>query len=238
MNDYRDRMLEQKTLAELGTISTEMVQKLSQPVSSIKASLLTALVALRKTTNNLNLRELLETGLYQSSMAMEIIDKFFSFANIAPNPTAEPIDIEKVINQILAVFSDRIHRATLRVETVGIDAVPCMFISSHELEQIFFTIIQNVVQAVDGKEFGVFSIECSVGDEMLELAFSDNFDSIPCDDPNDIFESFSTSDATPSPNTFGLVVLKRLVLAYNGSINARRKDGVVTVDIKLPVEKL
>ncbi|MBW8035871.1 MAG: HAMP domain-containing histidine kinase [Planctomycetes bacterium] len=232
-------MLEQKTLAELGAISTEMVQKLSLPVASIKAFLLTAIVALRKIPNNVNFREPLQNSLDQSSKAMKIIDQFFSFANIAPNPKPKPIDVEQVVNRVLAVFRDRINRAMLRVETFGIDVVPCMFVSLHELEQVFFTIFQNVVRAADGKEVADFSIKCNLSEEKLEIVFSDNFDSIPYDDPKDIFEPFSLSEGTPSTNSFGFVVLKRLVLAYEGTIDAKRQDdGITTVEITLPVEKL
>jgi signal transduction histidine kinase len=238
LNDYRERMLQQKTLAELGTISTEMVQKLSIPVASIKASLLTALVALRKIPHNVSLRLPLQDSLEQSSKAMEIIDKFFSFANIAPNPKAEPIDIEQIVNRVLAVFRNRANQAMIRVEMSGVDIVPCMFISSRELEQVFFTIFQNAVQAANGQCLADFSIMGYLNDEKLRLVFKDNFNSIPYDDPNDIFEPFSSSEVSPPQNSFGLAVLKRLVLAYNGTINAKRKERITTIEITLPVEKL
>ncbi|MBW8016095.1 MAG: HAMP domain-containing histidine kinase [Planctomycetes bacterium] len=169
---------------------------------------------------------------------MNIIDKFFSFANITPNPKAEPIDIEQIINRVLAVFRDQINQAMLRVETSGIDVLPCMFISSHEMDQFFFAIIQNVVHSAGGNEVGDFSIKCDLTDEKLELVFTDNFGSIPFDNPNEIFEPFSSTADTPSANSFGLVVLKRLVLTYNGTIDAKRQDDLSIIEITLPVEKL
>lgn len=238
LDDYRDRLLKQKTLAEIGTISTEMVQKLSLPVASIKASLLTALVALRKIPGNINLREPLQNSLDQSSKAMDIIDKFFSFANIVPNPKAQPIDIEQIINRVLAVFRDRTNQAMLRIETSGIDVVPCMFIPLHEIEQVFFGILQNVINAADGIGLADFSIKCNLTGEKLELLFSDNFNSIPYADPNDIFEPFSSSEGVPITNSFGLVVLKRLVLAYDGAITAKKQSGITSIKITLPVQNL
>jgi C4-dicarboxylate-specific signal transduction histidine kinase len=138
----------------------------------------------------------------------------------------------------MAVFRDRINRAMLRVETFGIDVVPCMFISSHELEQVFFAIFQNVVHAAEGEDLAEFSIKCNLSKERLVFVFSDNFDSIPYDDPNDIFEPFSSPEGTPTANSFGLAVLKRLVLAYDGTIDAKMKDGITSLEITLPVEKL
>ncbi|MCF7954785.1 MAG: PAS domain S-box protein [Phycisphaerae bacterium] len=238
LSDYRERMLEQKTLAEIGTLSTEMVQKLSTPVASIKASLLTALVALRKMPDSHSLRKPLENSLEHSSEAMEIIDKFFSFANITPNPKAEPIDIEQIVSRVLAVFRDRINQAMLRVETSGIDVVPCMYISSHEMEQVFFAVVQNVVQSATGNEVADFSIKCDQGAKSLRIVFSDNLADTGYDDPNDIFEPFSTAGTISKNNSFGLVVLKRLVLAYNGTIDAKRQDDRNLIEINLPVQEL
>ena len=58
------------------------------------------------------------------------------------------------------------------------------------------------------------------------------------DDSNDIFESFTSSDDITPTNSFGLVVLKRLVLAHNGTIDAKRYDGQTTIEITLPVEEI
>jgi C4-dicarboxylate-specific signal transduction histidine kinase len=113
-----------------------------------------------------------------------------------------------------------------------------MFISGRELEQMFFTIIQNVVQAAKGDDLADFSIKCNLADKKLLLFFSDNINSIPYDDPNDIFEPFSSSQGVPTSNSFGLVVLKRLILAYNGVINAEKQDGITTIEISLPVENI
>ena len=238
LDDYRQRMLEQKTLAEIGTLSTEMVQKLSTPIASIKASLLTALVTLRKMPDNNNLRQPLQNSLEQSTKAMEMIDKFFNFANITPNPKAEPIDIEQIINRVLAVFRDRINQMMLKVETSGIDIVPLMFISSREVEQIVFSILQNVVQSSDGKEVGFLSIHFDLVKDNLKMFFSGSFKGFEYEDPNDLFEPFTSSDSASSGSTFGLVVLKRLVLAYNGSIEARRENNRTTIEIILPVQNL
>lgn len=238
LNEYREKMLQQKTLAELGTLSTEMVQKLSAPVASIKASLLTSLVSLRKIPNNINLRKPLENSLEQASLAMDIIDKFFNFANITPKPKAEPIDIEQIVNRVLAVFRDRINRAMLRVETSGIDIVPCMRISSHEMEQVFFNIVQNVLQSASGDKVGDFSIKCDIIDNSLRIEFSDNLVVAGFENPNDIFEPFSPAGSASQTASLGLVVIKRLVLAYNGNIEARRQDNRNFIEISMPVENL
>ena len=196
------------------------------------------LIALRKMPNNPALREPLQNSLDQSSEAMQIIDKFFSFANITPNPKAEPVDIEQIVNRVLAVFRDRINQAMLRVETSGIDVVPFMFISSHEMDQVFFAIVQNVAQSATGNELADFSIQCDLGEKCLRIVFSDNLADTGLSDPNDIFEPFTSTDSISPNNSFGLVVLKRLVMAYNGIIDAKRQDDRNIIEITLPVEKL
>lgn len=77
---------------------------------------------------------------------------------------------------------------------------------------------------------------CNLSEEQIVFVFSDNFGSIPYDDPKDIFESLALSEGSAT-NSFGLVVLKRLVLAYNGTVDAKRKGGVTTVEITLHIEK-
>ena len=234
LNEYRDRMNDQRTLAELGTVSTEMVQKLSVPVASTKAFMLTAMVALRKIQGGGKLKEPLEKGLTQASQAMEIIESFYNFANIQPSPQADPVDIEQIVQRILAVFRDKISNYMLRVETLGIDIAPRLYISSKELEQIFFVLIQNVVQSADGPNVNDFKMKCYVGDGNLKLQFRDNCGSISYDDPNEAFEPFTKPSGPEKSYSFGLAVIKRLVLAYDGTITARKHGAETIVEISLP----
>jgi signal transduction histidine kinase len=238
LDAYRDGMVEQRALAEIGTVSTEMVQKLSVPVASTRAFVMTAIVALRKIHGGSSLKEALENALEQASKTTDIIDGFYNFADITPNPKADPVDVEQIIQQILAVFNEKINRTMLHVKTTNIGIAPCLFISKRELEQIFFVLVQNVIQAANGENIAELSINCSVSGGQLHILFSDNCGSIVLNDPNDAFEAFSEPRDASAGYSFGLAIIKRLVLAYDGTIDARRKDADTIVEITLPVKEI
>ena len=117
------------------------------------------------------------------------------------------------------------------------DIVPYLRMSSRELEQIFFIMIQNAIEATDGKRIYQLKISCRQENGRIRLTFADDCGGIAAENLGQVFEPFSMFKADSRSMNFELAIVKRLVTAYDGDIRVESEYGKgTTFHLTLPIE--
>lgn len=237
IKDYRQELEKTRQLATLGTLSESMAQELGEPLAVTRVFL--QRLASEEFDNNLSpaLSKKLKDSLNEVNLAIEIIDNFYSTAHITPRPVAEPIDIYQVAQRIVSVFTEPARLAGLTLDTLGTDIVPTMKMPKRELEQIFFILIQNAIDAAQGNKNNKLTISCKVEKGQMILRFLDNCAHVTPEDINDIFEPFFKTQDGNKDTGLGLAIAKRIIEAYEGTITVESQpDYGTTFYVTLPVE--
>jgi signal transduction histidine kinase len=113
---------------------------------------------------------------------------------------------------------------TLQVE--GMDKLPHIYSCERELEQLFFSLIENAIQAADGKKRRWVIISGAVrDDEHIELQLYDNCGGIAPENLDKIFEPFFTTKPTGESTGLGLCVVERIVFQLGGKVRVESKLG-------------
>jgi two-component system, NtrC family, sensor kinase len=108
-----------------------------------------------------------------------------------------------------------------------------------EIEQMFFILVQNAIQAAKSNKKQWFNISGSVKGEHIELVFSDNCGGIePCN-IDEIFEPFFTTKPAEQGTGLGLAILQQIMIDHNGSVRVDSKfEQGTTFYVTLPIKRL
>jgi PAS domain S-box-containing protein len=237
--EYRRDMEKSTWLAEVGTLSSSIAQELNEPLSVTQLLLQRILADLNKISDDDTIGDSLKRGLSEVSKASEIVSRFQSIAQVSGESKAEPVDLYQITKRIMAVFAQSAQRAHLTISVKDIDVIPSLSIPTHQLEQIFFILVQNAIDSADINKHQKLTISYHHGDKQSELRFSDTCGGIEPSRLKNIFEPLFVAESDAREAGLGLAVAKRIICDYGGEIIAESHPGQgTTFHVKLPVEKV
>jgi PAS domain-containing protein len=236
MDKYRYDMEKNKALAAIGALGTEIANDMVGPLHESKVFLLKASSRLKKTIGAEEVKINIKNGIEGLSRAIKKLDSFCDKANLKKPLQAQPIEIHEITQRILSVFQETIQHAIVRISIKRADILPVMHISSRELEQIFYTMIQNVIQSADGVHLHQLDIEFSIQDKFFCMKFSEY-----CSDSSaGNIENIPVAERAVFPDkdkyNFEFSVLKGITEAHGGTIRIYpNSQGGFVYEIRIPV---
>jgi PAS domain S-box-containing protein len=237
LNKYREQMTRAEELASVGTLSATLAHELTQPLTVISLSIENSLAELEKTSCPDTVVENLKEGLSEIWRMTSMLNRFRNFARMSSEKTVKEVELKAVAERIVNLFDESAWRAKVALQVEGMDKLPRIYSYERELEQLFFSLIENAIQAADGKKRRQVIISSAVKDEHIELQFSDNCGGIAPENLDKIFEPFFTTKPAGEGTGLGLCVVERIVSQLGGEVRVKSKLGkgstfFVTVPIK------
>lgn len=236
LDEYRRRMEKHARDAEVGTLSAMMGRQIAEPLSVARLTLerLTGEVANSGTSDGA--RQAIGRGLSEIAKASEILGRFLRIAHPGSDSAAQPLGLYQIARRMVGIFADSAQRKGLTIAVKEMDLVPVMAVSPREMEQIFYQLIQWVVDApADGIGYRLV-ITCSASDGRIELAFSNT--------PAGDLPERSECPGTPGWNGIdeaglGLAVVKQIVATHGGEITTETPPaGGLVFRVRLPVDRV
>jgi PAS domain S-box-containing protein len=238
-DEYRRQMARMQQMATLGTLSERMARQLEEPLGVARVFLQRLLVGLNEHAPPETLYKRIREGLGEIDKADGIIRTFYAAAEITPAPAAAPVDLKETVQRIIEVFRESAGHAGMELCTGGMDVVPCLRIPSRELEQIFFILIQNAIDAAQKGAANKLLISAQIDHGRFVLRFVDNCGGIAAEKLEHLFEPFLKSEGRTKDSGLGLAVAQRIIKAYEGDIQVESEPGRgTTFEITLPVENV
>jgi len=152
----------------------------------------------------------------QSLKAM--VDEFTRFARL-PSAQLETGDVNEVIRQVLALYTDRLDHVTVESELA--DELPPAMIDAEQLKRVFVNLIDNAIEAFDEDQevkAVVITSRYDVARDLIVTEISDNGRGIA---PADLQRLFQPYFSTKGRGTgLGLAIVQRIITEHNGRIKA------------------
>ncbi len=236
-DEYRREMSRMRQMATLGTLSERMARQIEEPLGVACVFMQRVLIGLRERASteevSMNARE----GLGKIKEAEGIIHTFYATAEITPPDAAAPLDLKETAQKIITVFGEVAERAGMELGTAGMDVLPYVRISPRELEQVFFILVQNAIDAAAPGCKNKLMISAQIDRGRFLLRFIDNCGGISPEMLEQIFEPFVKPEGRVKDSGLGLAVAKRIVEAYGGEIKVESEAGRgTTFEVVLPNE--
>jgi PAS domain S-box-containing protein len=147
-----------------------------------------------------------------------MVDEFTRFARL-PNANPEAGDLNDVIDQVLALYKDRLDG--VRIESGLSPGLPETMIDTEQLKRVFVNLIDNAVEAFDeAQDEKIISITSryDLARDLIVSEISDNGHGIS---PADLQRLFQPYFSTKGRGTgLGLAIVQRIITEHNGKIKA------------------
>ena len=110
-----------------------------------------------------------------------------------------------------------------------------MHLPETDVEQLVFILLENCLQAVDGKNDHRLVIEGRAAPESVVLTFADDCGGIAPEHLDRIFEPFFTTKSRDIGTGLGLCIAERIVEDAHGHMEVKNTQGVgISFIITLP----
>ncbi len=235
---YRGQMARAEQLASLGTLSATVAHQITQPLTVIRLSMDNALDELQATSSSETVIKRLKDSVTQVSNITSIVDRFRNFARKSSGRTVAEVDLKAVALRVARLLSESARSAGIALRLGNMSGLPCPWMNETDLEQLFFALIENAIQAANGKKARQLVISGSVKDEHIELRFSDNCGGISPENLDKIFEPFFTTKPRGQGTGLGLCIAKDVASRTGGHVRVENKFGKgTTFIISLPIDQ-
>jgi PAS domain S-box-containing protein len=235
---YRERMMWAEHLASLGTLSATLAHELTQPLTVILLSIQNCLKDLEGTACLKTVVEDLRECLEEASNATAIIQRFRTFARRSSEKASRKVVVHDVAQRVIRLLAESAHRRGVTLETKGLETLPPIDAREKDLEQLFFALSQNAIQAADGIRPSHLCVSGQQNEDRVELQFKDDCGGIAPEHLDHIFEPFFTTKPAGEGTGLGLCIVRRIVSQAGGAIrvDSHAGDGT-TFFITLPVQE-
>ena len=225
LDNLRQRMAKVERLASMGTVGATLAHRVTQPLTVVTLSIENALAELETIPETGNAVENLQRGLEGVSQIIEIVDMLRGVAKSCQDAPEEEVCLNTITEEVFRLLGNTAHQVNTRLSSKGMNRLPSIHASRSELEQLFFTLVQNAIQAADGDRPHEIIISGSVIDRDIVLQFSDDCGGVVPEHQDRLFEPFFTTKATRQGTGLGLCVAEQIVTHSGGNIRFQNLTG-------------
>jgi len=235
LEDRIDSLLRSHGQNDLWQLASSLARKNFQPegLESLFASLGadTARAALTRIAAALEIFELLSEIESSTARISELVSaiKQYTYMDQAP---VQNVDIVKSLETTLIILNHKLKRGVAVKRDY--EKVPLLVNSfGSELNQVWTNIIDNAIDAMEGK--GELRIHTYREDGCVVVEIGDNGPGIPLDIQKRIFEPFFTTKGVGEGTGLGLDTVQRIVKKHRGNIQVKSMPGDTSFQVWLPL---
>lgn len=225
LNTYREKMAHAEQLASLGTLSATIAHQITQPLTVIRLSLDNVIDELEGTSCSSTVLRRLRDSVDQVSGITSIINRFRNYARHSSDTALGQVNVQEVVVRIARLLAESAKQARVTLNVEDMSALPPVMLHEREFEQILFALVENAIQAADGKKKRRIVISGFMKEEHIELRFSDTCGGIPPDRLDQIFEPFFTTKPRGQGTGLGLCIVRNAVARVGGRVRVESKLG-------------
>jgi PAS domain S-box-containing protein len=225
LEQYREHMAQAERLAALGTLSATVAHEMNQPLTVIRLTLQNCLAQLKDPAATQHVMEDMKDCLKEVSAACLIVDRFKGFARRSSKGRPGKTNLERVAERVIRVWDDAARMRLLSLRLDGLAKLGELLVDERDMEQVFFSLVENAVQAADGKTSRKLSITGKVKGESVELRFADDCGGIAPEHLGRIFDPFFTTKSDREGTGLGLCIVKDTLSRAGGKIRVENHPG-------------
>lgn len=235
---HREQVIRAEQLASLGTLSATLAHELTQPLTVVRLSIQNVLNDLEGTSYRPVVSEDLTNVLAEISHVTAIVDRVRGFARRTSEKAVKEVVLSAVARRVIQLLEESAHKARIRLETHGLEGLPPIYTHAKDIEQLFFALMENAIQAADGSRDRSLRIVGARQGDRVELQFNDTCGGIAPENLDRIFEPFFTTKPPGEGTGLGLCIVQRIVSQVGGDLRVDSQWGKgTTFSIVLPIER-
>jgi PAS domain S-box-containing protein len=238
LEEAKDMLVQSEKLAAIGRLSAGVGHEILNPLNIISMRM-----QFLEMTEKLpdKVKEGFAAMFRQIERIVKITKDLSQFSRISKRDM-----IKKDVNQLIQHI-DSLVIPRLRVEQVALETelqpdLPLTLMEPDRIEQVVLNIINNAVDALEGRENKVIKIISALtrreGRDYLKLSISDNGRGIPRENIDKLFDPFFTTKEVGKGTGLGLHICYTVIQEHGGRIWAENNaEGGASFFIEIPIEE-
>jgi len=233
------QVIETGKLASIGELASGIAHEINNPVAIMveEAGWIQDLLEEEEfqKSDNLNEFEMATKQIQaQGQRCKEITHKLLSFAR-KTDARVSDVQINDMVNELVELSSQRAKYGNATIKTNLQKDLPLIKISESEMQQVFFNLINNAIDAINRKD-GIIDISTQLQDNNIIITVADNGSGIPRDNLARIFDPFFTTKPVGKGTGLGLSICYGIIKKLGGEIDVKSVLDMGTVfTIRIPV---
>jgi len=164
---------------------------------------------------------------------VEIVKALKSYTYMDQAPV-QAVDVRSGLDNTLIILHNKLKKGVTVVREYAED-LPIIQAYAGELNQVWTNIIDNAIDAMEGK--GTLTIRTRQDDDWVVVEIEDDGPGIPEEIQSQIFDPFFTTKGPGKGTGLGLNISRNLVVQkHNGEISVRSRPGSTCFSIRLPLD--
>jgi len=213
-----DELARVTRIATLGELTASIAHEINQPLGAVITNGSAALRWLEANPPNLTeAREAMAQSIEQADLASEVIKRTRLMLQKSP-PESQPLGINDIIREALALSSNELLRGGVMVHTEFAADLPAVLGDRVQLQQVMLNLILNAIEAmstVSGRP-RVLSIKSARQGQDVEIHVQDSGIGLRPEELERIFDPFVTTKAEGIG--MGLSISRSIVAAHGGRL--------------------
>ncbi|MDX8403256.1 MAG: ATP-binding protein [Mariprofundaceae bacterium] len=157
-----------------------------------------------------------------------IVKNLSGYTRPASRHELEAVDVHEKLEESIAMA--KLSRLDDHVEIQqNFTPVPKISAQPEEVKQVFFNIIRNGIQAIEGK--GVLKLTTSHENDLVCIRITDTGKGIKEEHLGKIFDPFFTTKGPDEGEGLGMYIVQKIVNQYGGTITLETEEGKGTTFI-------
>jgi len=217
VEESQQALLRVEKMAAAGRLTASIAHEVNNPLQSVQNCLH---LAGHENVSPEKRKEYFELAKKELDRLMKTMQRMLDFYR--PGATrVEQVDLLDLLNHVLSLTSQQLGTKNIVVRTELPESLPAVFAVSSQVQQIFFNLILNSLDAMPNG--GELTISARAIKNGVEMIFEDNGPGIPEDRRENIFEPFfSTKEGGTG---LGLTVSYNIVTAHGGTLDLMHGRG-------------
>jgi two-component system NtrC family sensor kinase len=150
--------------------------------------------------------------------------------------TVHDVNIKELLEELVALSSQRAKYGMVEIRTDFAPNLPSLRVSPSELQQVFFNLINNAIDAMN-HDGGTLTISSQQRENYLVFTVSDTGEGIPEANLDRIFDPFFTTKPVGKGTGLGLSICYGIIEKMGGKLEVESTLGKgTTFLISLPLQ--
>ncbi len=220
----------QEKMASLGLMAAGIAHEIGNPLTSISSMA----QIIRRKTDNIHIVGYINTIAKNIERISKIVRELVDFARPSSYESAYVQVNEVVKNAVGIVRYDR-RAKNINIQLALERDLPELYLVEDQLYQVFFNILINAVDAIQGKKAEI-DVRSYIRNEHIYIEFEDSGIGIDKRSQNKIFEPFFTTKGVGKGTGLGLSVSYGIIKNLSGEIRVESEIGKGSIfTVVLPV---
>jgi PAS domain S-box-containing protein len=236
LNEARSELSYVTRATSLGVLTASIAHELNQPLAGIVTNASTCLLALSAKPPNIAMaNDTARRMIRDANRSADVIVRLRALFSRKP-PVIEPIDLNEVAMEVVALATSDLQRARLSVSTQLGPGLPTVAGARLQLQQVIMNLLRNATDAMSDVEGRtrriVICTELNL-DGDVQLSVEDAGVGLLSEDIDRIFDPFYTTKKDGMG--IGLSVSRSIIENHDGRLWARlNEDRGITVSFTVP----